>query len=236
MNVSSSTDPEVRKQKTLALLYVGGGLILVLLIVWMVDTSAFNTEVEDSQCQLDGIAKDGCAEYKLSLEYEQKVKDRKRSYALPVVLLLLLVGLVIGMLFLPGYPFSKYLSYEECMTLSKLYPSDNWNWSSSQDQKTDLLCKWLGACKCRSYVQEFNCGMYALDPNVINQKLNVTYNYDLVQKKNSGKNLCLNRCGCCVSGGVNNSSGCNAIVIVNNGQYEIQACTGSSASGSCGGN
>ena len=223
MNVSDF-DPDVRKQKTIALLFVSASVIVILCIVWMIDVGSFNTDVEETQCQLDNIPKDGCGEYKMSLEYETKVKDRKRSYALPIIILFILAGIVIGMLFLPGYPFSKFLNYKDCMELSKLYPTDNWNWSVSQNQKTDLLCKLFGACRCRSFVQEHNCVLYAVyNP----QNTGIYYDYDYVQKKNSTKNLCLNRCGCVI--GLNNYSA----IQNNDGSYASVNCPGNSSSGIC---
>lgn len=220
MNVETASNPEIRKQKTIALLFIVVGLIVATLFVWIFDIRAFNTDVEETQCSIDKIADDACLDYKSTVEYETKVKERKRSYMLPIFLLLALVGIVIGFMFLPGYPFSKYLSYKECMQLAQLYPSDGWNWSSSQNSKKDLLCKFFGACRCRSSVQEYNCAAYS------NQ---AEYDYDIAQKKNKEKNLCFNRCACCLANGT-----CAGIVAEPESSgvlYKIVACIGDSSTG-----
>jgi hypothetical protein len=36
-----------------------------------------------------------------------------------VILLLIVIGLTIAILFLPGYPLSKYMSYAECQALAQ---------------------------------------------------------------------------------------------------------------------
>jgi hypothetical protein len=209
---------DVRKQKAIFILYAIVFVIAATLVIWMIDIRSFNTDVEDTQCQIDNIQPDGCAEYQSTLEYETRVKDRKRSYIMPVFLLLALVGVIIGFMFLPGYPFSKYLSYSECQQLNAKFPQDQWSWSTPQSG-SDLLCKLFGACVCRSGIQEYNCQQYKNTSDS-----SATYNYDTSQKKNATKDVCLNRCACCTTVG-----GCNAIQVTggNSGEtlsYKPEPC------------
>jgi hypothetical protein len=105
---------------------------------------------------------------------EAEYSDFRGTYLIVIgaIGMAIVIGLVVGALFLPGYPLSKYMSYEGCQSLAAMEPSNQWSWSIPPESGIwSFLCKALGACICRSLTAESNCFNYAVtmpsySPNV----------------------------------------------------------------------
>lgn len=103
------------------MLIVAGALWLVFGIMLIVVGAQRNKQVWRLYAQAKG-AKTELQQEMLgeqdALEPEYKDKYWSGLIAAGVLVILVLIGLVVGFLFLPGYPLSKYMSYSQCQALA----------------------------------------------------------------------------------------------------------------------
>jgi len=181
---------DIRKEKPIGLLITFFVFVFIAIILWFVLIGVNNKKAKDTQCELDG-KKEGpdCDEYVISEMYQQNVSARQKSWAGPILVLLLFIGLVIGFMFLKGYPFSSYLSYSQCSNLARSDPYGGWAWSLPYFKSTfgNLFCKMFGACECRSMTRETDCEVQSLSSNE-----GFVYNNQIAAKKHTN-----NTCACC---------------------------------------
>ncbi len=92
-------------------------LLLVSFVLMIVTGVVKNSQVMRVYADLKGATDDDAREIIASDEaLEAEYSDQKNIAAIVVGSLgiALVIGLVVGTLFLPGYPLSKYMSYEGC--------------------------------------------------------------------------------------------------------------------------
>lgn len=182
---------DIRKEKPIGLLVSFFVLVFISIILWFVVVGVHNKKSKDTQCQVDKKS-DGpdCDEYAITEMYQENLKLRTRSWAGPVIVLIIFIGMVIGFMFLKGYPFSSYLSYSQCSDLAAKDIYGNWAWSLPYVKSTfgNLFCKMFGACECRSLNRENDCAVAALN----SPSEGFVYNNQIASKKNKN-----NSCACC---------------------------------------
>lgn len=187
--------PDIRKEKPTGLLVAFFVLTGLAIILWLVVVGAHNHKAANTQCEIDGKKGDAeCEEYKMSDMYQMNLKERKKSWAGPVIVLLVFIGVIIGIMFLKGYPFSSYMSYSQCSDLAAKDPYGGWAWSLPylKSSWANFVCKWFGACECRSLNRENDCASAA----ITNPKMGFVYNDQIAARKNQQ-----NTCACCNSSG-----------------------------------
>jgi hypothetical protein len=158
--------PDIRKKKPIWLLAVGAGILAIAAIIMIVVGARKNSLVRDIYATLKGSKDDRDKEILVEDESLKEEYDKFNSTGLIVAgsfLLVIIVGLTIAIMFLPGYPLSKYLSYSQCQQIAQQDPNNQWSWSlPPQSGFWSFVCRALNACICRSYVLERDCLLYKI--------------------------------------------------------------------------
>jgi hypothetical protein len=182
---------DIRKEKPIGLLVSFFVFVFIAIILWFVLVGVHNKKATNTQCQVDGKS-DGpdCDEYVITEMYQENLKLRTKSWAGPVIVLLLFIGLIVGIMFLKGYPLSSYLNYSQCSDLAKSDTYGGWAWSLPMVNSTfgNLFCRMFGACECRSLNRENDCAVAALT----SPSEGFVYNNQIAAKKHKN-----NICACC---------------------------------------
>lgn len=167
--------PDMRSEKPLWLLIAAGALWLLASVLCIAVGARRNEMVYRVYAKEKGATEDDqvdalLEEPQLKAEYAPFLGGG--AIALGTVGLLVLAGLVVGFMFLPGFPLSKYMSYGQCQALAAREPQNLWAWSLPPAPGFfKFACQAFGACLCRSTALESGCFKVALtqpqyQPNV----------------------------------------------------------------------
>lgn len=109
--------PDVRRKKPLWVLIAAGVLWLAGCILLIVAGTNRNSQVLRVYAELKGFKSEAqieAIEDNEQLEPEYAEFKQTGLIVLGSIGIVLLAGIVVAMLFLPGYPLSKYMSFEQC--------------------------------------------------------------------------------------------------------------------------
>jgi hypothetical protein len=157
---------DIRKNKPVWMLILGGGLVVVMGILLIVAGAQKNKQVFRLYAELKGAKSDRELEVldeDDSLEEEYSKFRSTGLIVVGVIIILIVIALTVAMMFLPGFPLSKYLSYSQCQAIAASDPGGQWSWSIPPESGFySFVCKALGACICRSYKNERLCLLYRI--------------------------------------------------------------------------
>jgi hypothetical protein len=106
--------PDSRNKKPLWVLIAAGALWLIGSILLIVAGTSRNRQVMRVYAELKGFKSEAQTE---SIEDQEQLEPEYSDFkatgliAIGSIGIVLLAGLVLGIMFLPGYPLSKYMSY-----------------------------------------------------------------------------------------------------------------------------